>query len=64
MWILDVAAIPHTKQIVLFAAAKGQFESSDNLVYGLGKKRQEWKKKKQYNPHRIVSPFTISFNII
>lgn len=37
VWILDVSAIPQTKQIVLFAAAKGQFESSDNLVYGLGK---------------------------
>lgn len=36
VWILDVSAIPETKQIVLFAAAKGQFESSDNLVYGLG----------------------------
>ncbi|ODN04961.1 hypothetical protein Ocin01_01707 [Orchesella cincta] len=35
VWILDVAALPQTKQIVLFAAAKGQFESSDNLVYGL-----------------------------
>lgn len=39
VWILDVSAIPQTKQIVLFAAAKGQFESSDNLVYGLGKIR-------------------------
>jgi len=36
-WVLDVTIVPSTKQLAVFAAAKSQFESTENLVYGIGK---------------------------
>lgn len=33
---MDIACLPHSKQIAVFAAAKSGWETSENLVYGIG----------------------------
>jgi len=36
-WSLDGIYNSNTKQIAVFAAARNQYETADNLVYGIGK---------------------------